>query len=283
MSKQTRYDKVKLLGVEVDAFTNRDAALYICDLAQEGTRSAYVIKPYVEFLDRADRSTEIRKLLNEAELSLADGVALIWAAHYLYAGPRSTGRFWGTLFQIVLAPDKLTWPLPERASGINFTWPLLHEAGRRRLRVYLIGKASAAEIEAVGRVVERKAEGITIAGTRPGFDPHAKAGRVTDEWLQDAAASVKAAEADLILVGMGFPLQERVCAYLADHLHHGVFVGEGGTFDYDSFGGPRRKAPAWMQRSGLEWLWRLILEPSRLGRQLAIPRFIYRIWQTRRP
>ena len=89
------------------------------------------------------------------------------------------------------------------------------------------------------------------------------------------------AKADLVLVGMGFPLQERVCAYLATHSDHGVFVGEGGTFDYERFGGQRAKAPAWIQRVGLEWFWRLLLEPSRVIRQLAVPRFIYRIWRGR--
>jgi N-acetylglucosaminyldiphosphoundecaprenol N-acetyl-beta-D-mannosaminyltransferase len=80
---------------------------------------------------------------------------------------------------------------------------------------------------------------------------------------------------------MGFPVQERVCTYLSEHSSHGVFIGEGGTFDYERFGGQRPKAPSWIQRIGLEWLWRLVLEPRRLGRQLAIPRFIYRIWRDR--
>jgi N-acetylglucosaminyldiphosphoundecaprenol N-acetyl-beta-D-mannosaminyltransferase len=282
MSKQNRYDKVKLLGVEVDAFTIADAVEYICDLAAKRRRSAYVIKPYVEFLDRADRDREIRTLLNGAELSLADGVALTWAAHYLFAGPRSALRFWTTLFQIVLEPHKLNWPLPERTSGTIFTWSLLHQAGKRGLRVFLIGKETPEEIDDVGRLVASKTDGLVIAGTRTGFDPRARRGRVSDAWLESAAAQVKAARADLVLVGMGFPLQERVCAYLASHTDHGVFIGEGGTFDYESFGGHRRKAPAWMQRIGTEWLWRLLLEPSRAGRQLAIPHFIYRIWQTRR-
>src|SRR6266576_1465432 len=104
MSKQTRYDKVKLLGVEVDAFTTRDAIDHICNRAKSPGGSAYVIKPYVEFLDRADRDPELRKLLNGAELSLADGVALTWAAYYLFSGPHSGLRFWQTLFEIVLAP-----------------------------------------------------------------------------------------------------------------------------------------------------------------------------------
>jgi N-acetylglucosaminyldiphosphoundecaprenol N-acetyl-beta-D-mannosaminyltransferase len=80
---------------------------------------------------------------------------------------------------------------------------------------------------------------------------------------------------------MGFPLQERIISRLAEHLKHGVLIGEGGTFDYEQFGGTRTKAPAIMQRLGLEWFWRLILEPNRIKRQLAIPRYIWRIWRAR--
>jgi N-acetylglucosaminyldiphosphoundecaprenol N-acetyl-beta-D-mannosaminyltransferase len=281
MSRQTKFDKIKLLGVEVDAFSNADAIEYILDRAGRG-RSCYVVKPYVEFLDRADHDPEIRQLLNSAELSLADGVALIWAANYRFAGPRTGPRFWSTLFQIMLAPNRLRWPLPDRASGTNFTWPLLHGAGKRKLRLYLIGKTTPTEIELVGHLIRQKAPGLTVAGTRPGFDHTAPRGHVSASWLEETTVAVAAAKPDLILVGMGFPLQEQVCSYLAAHTGHGVFIGEGGTFDYESFGGTRRKAPTWMQGSGLEWLWRLILEPNRLGRQLAIPRFIVRIWQTRR-
>jgi len=105
---------------------------------------------------------------------------------------------------------------------------------------------------------------------------------VGGDWLAATAARVREAEADLVLVGMGFPLQEHVCARLAARLGHGLLIGEGGTFDYDSFGGRRRKAPSAFSRIGLEWLWRLAQEPWRLKRQLAIPRFIYRIWQLHR-
>jgi N-acetylglucosaminyldiphosphoundecaprenol N-acetyl-beta-D-mannosaminyltransferase len=282
MSKQTRLDKVKLLGVEVDAFSIDSAVKYICDLAQQKRGAAYVVKPYVEFLDRADHDAEIRRLLNDADLSLADGVALLWAAHYLFAGPRTFLRFWTTLCQIPLAPGALRWPLPDRMSGTNFTWPLLEAAGSRRLRLLLIGKPSQMEIDAVGRIIINRAPGLTIAGTLPGFDAQARAGQVTEGWLAETTGKVRSADPDLVLVGMGFPLQEKVCAYLAQRLPRGVFIGEGGTFDYESFGGTRRKAPGWIQRTGTEWLWRLAIEPSRLRRQMAVPRFMMRIWQTRK-
>jgi N-acetylglucosaminyldiphosphoundecaprenol N-acetyl-beta-D-mannosaminyltransferase len=80
---------------------------------------------------------------------------------------------------------------------------------------------------------------------------------------------------------MGFPLQEEVCANLVARTSHGVYVGEGGTFDFVAFGGSLPKAPVRVQKLGLEWLWRLGREPNRIIRQLAIPRFMYRIWTHR--
>jgi N-acetylglucosaminyldiphosphoundecaprenol N-acetyl-beta-D-mannosaminyltransferase len=165
---------------------------------------------------------------------------------------------------------------------INFTWPLLETARDHNLRVYLIGSpADGRDIATVAEIIRARVSNIIIAGTASGRDSSNHPGRVSDEWLARTATAVQAAKADLVLVGMGFPLQEKVCAYLAGHLKHGIFVGEGGTFDYESFGGRQRKAPAWMQRAGLEWLWRLILQPRRLLRQAAIPRFIWRIWRSR--
>jgi N-acetylglucosaminyldiphosphoundecaprenol N-acetyl-beta-D-mannosaminyltransferase len=281
MSKQHDFDKLDLLGIGIDAVSNSDAIDYICARATAGQPACYVVKPYVEFLDRAYHNETLRDLLNGSELALPDGVALTWAAAYLYAGRRTSWRLLATLSQIVFDPGALRWPLPDRTAGINFTWPLLERARDHQLGVYLIGKESKDDIEQVAELITRKLPGIKIVGTMSGREEYSPYRQVSNAWLEQAAVSLRHANADLVLVGMGFPLQERVCAYLAGHTPHGVYIGEGGTFDFDSFGGPRRKAPAWMQRSGLEWLWRLILEPRRIVRQLAIPRFIYRIWRTR--
>lgn len=282
MSKQTVYDKVELLGVEVDVLSLAEAIDYICQLgADRQSPACYVVKPYVEFLARAARDPSLAERLNHAELSVADGVAVLWAAHYLYAGPRSTLRFWRTLTQIVLAPAELNWPIPERAAGTNFTWPLLEAAATRHLRVFLVGKDTPAAIELVAATIQRAIPSLIIAGTQCGRDPASAYGHVSPEWLQRTATRIHDSQADLILVGMGFPLQENTCAYLCTRLEHGVCIGEGGTFDYESFGGTLRKAPAFVQNIGLEWLWRLGKEPKRLLRQLAIPRFIYLVWRSR--
>ena len=275
-------DRVNILGVEIDAISIDAAILHICDVAADPESTArYVVKPYVEFLDRAATRPQLCQLLNGAYLSLPDGVAAIWAAHYLYAGPHGAWRFWRTLGQIVLKPTALTWPLPEKIAGINFTLPLLEAAARRKLRVYLMGQNNSAAIDHTAATLQLRLPDLIIAGTHSGRDELSQPGSVSDAWLDQAAIDVSAARPDIVLVGMGFPLQEDVIGRLCTKLPHGIFIGEGGTFDYESFGGARPKAPAKIQKLGLEWLWRLLLEPKRLKRQLAVPRFIWRIWRAR--
>lgn len=281
MSKQRLVDKVKLLGVEVDAMSNQDAIEYICNRSAPEQPSGYVVKPYVEFLDQAYRRQPLQQLLNEAELSLPDGVSLTWAAAFLYAGKRNLARFLQTLCYIIAAPTRLRWPLPDRAAGITFTWPLLIAAAQQHRRIYLVGSPQHNPIEHTAKVLQREIPELIICGTHAGRDTSQPAGTVSDHWLDILSADIKTTQPDIILVGAGFPLQEKICAHLANKLNHGIFIGEGGTFDYERFGGQRPKAPIWVQRSGLEWLWRLAQEPKRLGRQLAIPRFIFRIWRNK--
>lgn len=282
MSRQSTFDKVDILGVSVDVLYLSEAITYICNYAGDQNKpAAYVVKPYVEFLDRAAGRTDLQELLNGAELSVADGVAVLWAAHYLYAGPRTFSRFWLTLAQIIVSPNSLRWPVPEKAAGTTFTWPLLHAAATANLKVFIVGKLTAEEIELVAHTINQAVPSLTIVGAASGRDTSQPAGQVSAEWIQHLGLQITEAKADIILVGMGFPLQEKVCSELAAKLPHGVFIGEGGTFDYDSFGGRRRKAPERVQKLGLEWLWRLLQEPSRFHRQLAIPRFIRRIWRSR--
>ena len=282
MSTQNKYDKIELLGVEIDAVSGEQAIAEIISLARDPTSpSAYIVKPYVEFIDTAATRPELRKLLNGAYLALADGIALVWASSFLYAGKRTFLRLWKTLFQIVLRPSELFWPLSKPLAGINFTWPLLEAAAAANLRIYFVGTESS---EAIARVVTKVTSdipSINIVGHRDGRDNSTERGEVSKAWIAELAGELRSTQADLVLVGMGFPLQEGITSVLAMHLDHGILIGEGGTFDYERFGGTMKKAPEWIQRLWLEWLWRLILEPRRLRRQLAIPRFIWRIWRSR--
>lgn len=275
-------DTVNVLGVAFDTLTIAEAIKLITTVAADPqSRPAYVVKPYVEFLDAAAKSSDVAALLSGAALSLPDGIAPIWAAHYLYAGPRTPARFISSLVSIPLRPAPLFWPLPERIGGINFTMPLLEEAARLKLSVALIGSPGHGDIARTAHYLSTHVSGLKICAALDGRDRASNPGTVNTDWTDDVARKLTSARADIILVGMGFPLQERVMADLAGRLGHGVMIGEGGSFDFTAFGGTRPKAPRLIQRLNIEWLWRLILQPSRITRQLAVPRVIYRVWRSR--
>jgi N-acetylglucosaminyldiphosphoundecaprenol N-acetyl-beta-D-mannosaminyltransferase len=257
---------VEILGLRVDALTIADATARIVDLAaQPDSPPKCVVQPYVEFFEGPDA---VRKILNSAWLSLPNGVALQWAASY-QAGRPSLRRLCASLIGIVINPTGLTAPLPERFHGASFTMPLLAACRDRGIRVFLVGSPKRQSIAATASHLRTRLPGIQICGTAAGRGPG-----IAPESL---AAAIGAARADLVLVGLGFPRQELLISRLAAQLTHGVLIGEGGTFDYREFGGYLTRAPRTVRRLGLEWLWRLAREPTRLRRQAAIPRFIWRV------
>jgi N-acetylglucosaminyldiphosphoundecaprenol N-acetyl-beta-D-mannosaminyltransferase len=258
--------RLKVLGLPVDALSV-DAAIdtIIERAADRASSAAYVVKPYVEFF--GPRATaEVRAILANAWLSLPDGVALQWAAAYERMPAHRRRDLLSSLAAIVLRPAALATAIPERFAGVSFTLPLLERCRDRHLSVFLVGSPKHHAIDATAAHLIARYPGLRIAGTAPG--------RVDAPARESLLEQLAAARPDIILVGVGFPLQERLMAWLVLRLRHGVLIGEGGTFDFREFGGGLRRAPSPVRRLGLEWLWRLGREPSRVRRQLAIPRFI---------
>lgn len=270
MSKQTSYKKYNILGVDVDAVTTKEAIEYIINRAKTNRPPAYVVKPYVEFVDHAVRQPELAKLLNEAEVCLPDGIALNWAAYYLYGGKPGIIRLITSLAMIVTNPKKIRSLLPDRIAGINFTWPLLQSAAKHNLKVFLIGSPKKQSIEHTSNLLRYRIAGLNVVGHFPGHFDEVQEAEMT--------ATLQKTQPDIVLVAIGFPRQELLMRRLARKLHHGVLIGEGGSFDYQQFGGSLAKAPLWMQDHGLEWLWRLMKQPWRVLRMLAIPRFVWRVF-----
>jgi N-acetylglucosaminyldiphosphoundecaprenol N-acetyl-beta-D-mannosaminyltransferase len=274
MSKQAQFKKYQILGVEVDALTRQQAVGHIVSLASDPAKApVYMVKPYVEFLDRAYREPAFQTLLNQAELSIPDGVALHWAATYLHNGRRNLLRLLTTLSQIVLNPQAIHRLLPLRAAGTKFAWELLAVCADQNLRIFLVGTPNGGrgDIRHTANAIQKRLPRINIIGTYGGYFPPGDEAELVE--------ILKRSKPDLILVGMGFPKQEQLMTRLVKQLPHGVMIGEGGTFDYVSFGGRQPKAPRLLQRLGLEWFWRLLIEPARIKRQLAIPRFIWNVYR----
>jgi N-acetylglucosaminyldiphosphoundecaprenol N-acetyl-beta-D-mannosaminyltransferase len=280
MSTQTKFPQTAILGVEVDCLTTAQAIEEILSLSQSSSRHAYyVVKPYVEYLDRAYSELSIKHVLNQAYLSLPDGVSLNWASYFY----EQTNQHWwnviGSLAKVVFKPAGLDSALPNHAWGTSFTFALLQAAAKAKTNVFLVGAPKHSRIGQTQEYLAAHIKDLNIVGTYEGKDP--ATGRFSHELEAGLYQELQRLRPDIILVGIGFPAQDQVIARLAKKLDHGVLIGEGGTFDYQTFGGQLHKAPAFMQRHGLEWLWRLGKEPWRLQRQLAIPRFIYKVYKNR--
>lgn len=265
-----RKSRITILDTHVDAISMEKAIELIIERSRQ-TGSCYVVRPYVEFF----KNKEYSALLNDAWLSLPDGVNLQWAAHF----QQTSGSFWQlikSLAQIVVQPQKIKTVIPDKFAGINFTWPLLEAAAKNNRSVFLVGSPKKGSIEQTEQVIKNNIPNLEIAGTLPGRD---ESGDFSKNLEYKLLQELRGKRPDIVLLGLGFPRQEKVMQRLHSQLEHGVLIGEGGTFDYRQFGGNRKKAPRIIQNAGLEWLWRLMLEPKRLRRQLTIPRFIARVYR----
>jgi exopolysaccharide biosynthesis WecB/TagA/CpsF family protein len=258
--------RLRVLGVPVDPLPVAEAVRRITDRAADPLSApAYVVKPYVEFFGgRADPA--VREIFEGAWLSLADGVAVQWAAAYARRRRHRPADLLLSLAAIALRPRSVTAVVPERVAGVSLTLRLLEACRARGLGVFLVGSPKHHPIAHTARHLEGALPGLRVVGTAPGHVDAAAEALLL--------AELRRLRPDLILVGLGFPTQERLMARLAPRLEHGVLIGEGGSFDFRELGGGIRRAPAPVRRLGLEWLWRLLREPSRLRRQLAIPQFV---------
>lgn len=236
--------RVLLAGVPVDACTMGQAIEAILTRAGAGGPPGYVVTPNAAHLVQLQGDAGFREIYRGALLSVADGVPLIWAS-------RLIGN-----------------PLPERVNGTDLFIHLCERAAEIGLRVFLFGGRPGAADAAATELTARFG-GLTIAGTCcPPFG-----------FEQDPAelvrldAVVKAARPDLLFVGLGAPKQERWIAAHAVPLGVPVSLGIGVSFEF--VGGMVHRAPVWMQRAGLEWLYRLVSEPRRLWRRYLVGNLVF--------
>ncbi len=224
--------RADVLGVSFDGLTMDEAAQRVLSLVESG-RSAYVCTPNPEIVWAARKDAGLRDALAGADLTLPDGVGIVWAARQL-----------GT-------------PLPERVTGCDLMTRLLETFTGP---VYLLG-GKPGVAERAGSVIRQRYPAVTVTGTHDGYfdDP------------VPILAELSAAAPRLIFAGLGSPKQELFMARARQVLPGGVMVGVGGSLDVLAGDVPR--APAFWRRHNIEWLYRLLRQPRRIGRQLRLPLF----------
>jgi len=248
--------RIELAGVRIDGCTLAEAVDTIAERAAAGGPPAYVVTPNAQHLVLLQDDDAFREIYAGAMLSVADGMPLVWASRWL-----------GT-------------PLPERVNGTDLFVALCARAAERGHRIFLFGGRPGAA-DAAGAELQRRYPRLIVAGTCcPPFG--FEADRAELERLDQL---VRSARPDLLFVGLGAPKQERWIASRALALGVPVSLGIGVSFEF--VGGMVRRAPGWMQRIGLEWLYRLISEPRRLWRRYlfgnaAFIQLIARQWWAQR-
>ena len=234
-------DKVKILGVGVDAVTMQQALDRLENFFEE-RKPVIIATANAEMLMRATYDEELKNILNAAELVVPDGAGTVWAAHHL-------GH-----------------DMPERVAGYDLAQELMKSAPSKNRRIYFFGSAPGVADKAKLKA-EELYPNIQIVGTRNGFFTEADEPQIISD--------IKAAQPDLLLVALGVPKQEKWLAKYKDELNVPVSIGVGGTFDV--MAGVMKRAPKWMQRAKLEWLFRAMLQPKRAGRLIALPKFVLKV------
>lgn len=235
--------KLNILGVSFDNLTLAQAVNRALELL-DGQGSRYVVTPNPEIIRMAREDAALMQAIEGAALVLPDGVGVIKAAQIL-----------GT-------------PLKEKLPGIDFAAALMEQMAQRGKRLFLLGaKPGVAELAA--QQLQERYPGLVICGTHDGY------------FQDDAtvAAEISQAQADVAFVCLGAPRQERWMQQWGQASGAKLLVGLGGSLDI--FSGQSRRAPRWMQRCGLEWLYRLMREPWRLSRMMKIPGVLLWAYQER--
>lgn len=202
----------------------------------EQTRHVCTINPEMVMIARRDAI--FRQVLRRADITVPDGVGLLWAAR------------------------RLGQPLPERVTGSDGVPLIAERAARAGWKIFLLGAAEGVAAKAAD-ILKARYPGLKIAGTYSG----SPAPEDEDALFE----RINASGADILFVAYGAPEQDKWIARNLPRLTCRMAMGVGGSFDFIAGVVPR--APLWMRRSGLEWLYRLYLQPRRIGRMLRLPRF----------
>ncbi len=229
--------KTEVLGVRYDNVTMQEA-LQIGETLICGEKTAYCVTPNAEMAYEALHDADFCELLNGADLVLPDGAG------------------------VVLGAKIVKKPLKQKVAGIEFAQNLLPVIVKNGKRLYLLGSKPGIAEQAAKKMLE-KYPSLVICGMADGY--------FKDE--AEAVRKINNAQADVLYVCLGAPKQEKFMRAHQNELNVKLMIGLGGTLD--GIAGTVKRAPKWMIRLQLEWLYRLVKEPKRFGRMMRLPKYIF--------
>ncbi len=240
-------ETARILGVPVVPYTMDEALTKLTQDTLKNKRN-FVVTANAEIIMMAQDDKEYKTLLSEtADLILPDGAGTVWAGNYL------------------------GYTIPERVAGYDLYLRLLEEAAKYNIPVYFFGGKPGIAEEAAEEGKHRW-PGLNVAGCRNGYFSAEEEPGIIEDINRSGAA--------MLFAALGAPKQEKWLAKYREQLGPCLLMGIGGSFDV--LAGKVQRAPKWMQDAKLEWLFRLMKQPSRFGRMLALPKFVFAVRDKKR-
>jgi N-acetylglucosaminyldiphosphoundecaprenol N-acetyl-beta-D-mannosaminyltransferase len=228
-------ERITLMGCSIDNLSMEETLQTIEGFIHTGRPHQHVVVN-VDKLVKASRDPELRRIINDCALINVDGMPVVWASRLL-------GK-----------------PLKERVAGVDLFEALMRRAGEKGWRVFLLG-AKEEVVSKVASTYQHKYPNLVLAGYRNGYWKGEQEEAQVVEQIRDARP-------DLLFVAISSPKKEQFLGRYQAEMKIPFAMGVGGTFDVAI--GHVKRAPVWMQKSGLEWFYRFLQEPRRMFRRYFI-------------
>lgn len=243
---ENKYPSHAVMDVRIHAITMEEALRCACEMAASGEEHI-IATANAEMVMIAQEDKELAYILNHCSLVVPDGAGILWAGEQL-----------GTHF-------------PARVAGADYAEEILKIAVKEKWPVYFLGGAPGVAETAIRRFTERYGS-FEKAGFHDGYFDEMEEQKIVEE--------IKSGGTKVLLCGMGVPKQEKWLWNHRKELGPVLAMGVGGVFDV--MAGNLQRAPLWMRNHRLEWAYRLYLQPSRIGRMAAIPKFMLAVKKWKR-
>ncbi|HLV08636.1 MAG TPA: WecB/TagA/CpsF family glycosyltransferase [Halanaerobiales bacterium] len=232
-------DRIKILGIEIDRVDMKEALEKVDYILQKGKGPEMVVTPNPEIIVMSLQDSELAAIINQAALRIPDGSGVVFASRLLKKG------------------------IFERVTGFDLMNGIFKLAEKEDYSIYLLGSEPGVAVT-VSKKLRKSYPDLDICGYHHGY-------LGSQEEKEQLIEEINELKPDILFVGMGVPRQEK---FLGENLHLlkiGLAMCVGGSFDV--IAGRVKRAPLWMQELNLEWLFRLLQQPGRAGRMLALPKF----------
>lgn len=227
-------ERIKISDIKIDVLTNKETIDLVEKYINNKT-SLHLMGVNADKINEANSNEKLKEIINSCGIINADGASVILASKYLNK------------------------PLPERVAGIDLMQELIELSEKKGYSIYLLG-AKKEVVEKTKEVILKKYPKINLLGVRDGY--------FKDEEWEKIAIELNNIKPNFVFVGITSPKKEYLIEYLQNKGINSVFMGVGGSFDVIS--GNIKRAPKWMQKINLEWLYRVMQEPKRLFKRYFI-------------